>query len=96
VKCIFSKRQVLPSNNFHSTDDKVLLPQNIFLPELWKRHFTVMSYSKSNSTLTLYNFTGDCNSAVIQAIEKNMTAFLSSFDMPAPVSGAASPRIWEG
>jgi len=55
-----------------------------------------MSYSKSNSTLTLYNSTSDCNSALIQAIEKNMTAFLSSFDMPAPVSGVASPRILGG
>ena len=79
AKCIFSKRQVLPRNNFHSTEDKVLLRQNIFFPVLWKRHFTVMSYRKSNSTLTLYNSTSDCNSALIKAIEKNMTAFLSSF-----------------
>jgi len=74
-----------PAITFHSTEIKVLLRQIIFFPVLWKRHFTVMWYSKSSSTLTLYKSTSDCDSALIQAIEKNMTVFLSSFHMPAPV-----------
>jgi len=90
----FLKVASLAQQNVHSTENKVLLRQNIFFPVLWKRHFTVMSYSKSNSTLTLYNSTSDCNSALIQAIEKTMTAFLSSFNMLAPDSAVASPRIW--
>ena len=74
-KCISSKRKSCPAITFHPTEIKVLLRQNIFFPVLWKRQFTVMWYSKSSSTLILYNSTSDCDSALIQAIEKNMTVF---------------------
>jgi len=84
AKCISSNRQVLPSNNFPFNRKQCAFAPKYLFPVLWKRHITVMSYSKSSSTLTLYNSTSDCDSALIQAIEKNMTAFLSSFDMPAP------------
>jgi len=70
AKCISSNRQILPSKNFPFNRKQSAFAPKYSFQCCGGGTSQYMPYSKSSSTLTLDNSTRDCDSALIQAIEK--------------------------